>query len=201
MRLAAALEHTWLYRMWQAPFAERKLAPVLAHNDLRRARLVLDVACGPGTNTHHFRDVDYIGVDLSERYIAAARRRHGRTYVVADVGACPLTGERFDFILANSFLHHVDTPTAERILSHLAALLTVDGHVHVLDLVLPHDRSVARWLARLDRGTHARSLPDWWQLLTRRFEPVVFEPYALAWCGVTLWSMVYFKGRARRSAA
>jgi len=28
------------------------------------------------------------------------------------------------------------------------------------------------------------------------FEPVVVEPYLLTACGLTLWKMVYFKGRA-----
>jgi len=48
------LERTSVYKLWQAPFAEQKFAPVLVHNDLDRVQRVLDVACGPGTNTHHF---------------------------------------------------------------------------------------------------------------------------------------------------
>ena len=66
----AILEHSLVYRLWQAPFAEQKFSPVRAHNDLSRTRRVLDVACGPGTNTHHFAHSDYIGVDFNERYIA-----------------------------------------------------------------------------------------------------------------------------------
>jgi hypothetical protein len=41
------LEKTVVYRLWQAPFAEAKLAPVLANNDITTARRVLDVGCGP----------------------------------------------------------------------------------------------------------------------------------------------------------
>ena len=47
--VASILERTFVYRLWQAPFAEQKFAPLLAHNDLKRARRVLDVACGPST--------------------------------------------------------------------------------------------------------------------------------------------------------
>src|ERR1051325_8919727 len=83
--VASVLEYTWVYRAWQAPFAVQKFAPVLAHNPLHRVRRVLDVACGPGTNTKYFANADYLGIDFNERYIQNARRRHGRNFLVADV--------------------------------------------------------------------------------------------------------------------
>ena len=200
MTLAARLlDHTWVYRLWQAPFAEQKLAPILAHNDLRAVRRVLDVGCGPGTNTHHFAHADYLGIDYNPRYVESARRRHQRTFVVADVTTYTVPpSERFDFILANSFLHHVHTPGVEQILAQLADLVSEDGHVHILELVLPDHASVARLLARWDRGDFPRPLAEWRRLFSARFEPVVFEPYALTALGAPLWRMVYFKGRARR---
>ena len=185
------------YRLWQAPFADRKLAPVFAHNDISAVRSVLDVACGPGTNTHHFKHAEYLGIDYNARYIAQARRRHGRTFLVADITTYSVRQNEFDFILVNSFLHHVDTPNARRILSHLATLLTANGHVHILDLVLPRHRSIPRLMARWDRGDYPRPLAVWQGLFTEHFEPVVFEPYPLGAIGATLWNMVYFKGRKR----
>ena len=120
------------------PFAEKKFAPILAHNDLRKARRVLDVGCGPGTNTSHFAHTYYLGIDHNLRYLQHARRRHGRDFLVADITRPALApAARFDFILINSFLHHMDTPSARGLLSQLSALLTEDGHVHILDLVLP----------------------------------------------------------------
>lgn len=191
------MEHALVYRLWQAPFAERKLAPFFSHNDVRGFRRVLDVGCGPGTNTEHFSRADYVGVDINPAYIASARRRHGRRFVVADVTANPDLGGRFDCVFVNSFLHHVNDADAHRILAHLGPLLTADGCVHALELVLPERRSPARLLARLDRGAFARPLEDWRTLFSAHFEPVVFEPYPLGALGVTLWEMVYFKGRAR----
>lgn len=196
---ARVMENTLAYRLWQAPFAEQKLAPLFAHNDLRTVRRVLDVGCGPGTNTHHFASADYLGIDFNPAYIENARRRHGREFVVADVTKYEVAREeRFDLILANSLFHHIDTASTSRILAHLATLLSDDGHVHVLDLVLPERPSVSRFLARADRGEYPRPLAEWRQLFTDAFEPVVFEAYPLGVGGVTLWNMVYFKGRARR---
>jgi SAM-dependent methyltransferase len=196
---AKVMENTLAYRVWQAPFAERKLAPFLAHNDLSRARRVLDVGCGPGTNTHHFANADYLGIDFNAAYIESARARHGREFIVADVTKYEVApDQRFDLIIANSLFHHIDTANTQRILAHLATLLSDDGHVHILDLVLPPRPSISRFLARADRGDFPRPLEEWRDIFTRAFEPVVFEPYPLGAAGMTLWNMIYFKGRARR---
>lgn len=198
-RYARLLEYSLAYRVWQAPFAERKLAPLFAHNDMRRVRRVLDVGCGPGTNTHHFASAEYLGIDFNPAYIESARRRHGREFVVADVTAYQVPADRrFDLILANSLLHHIETADARRILAHLATLLAPDGHIHIFDLVLPAQPSISRLIARADRGDYPRPLEEWRKLFTSDFEPVVFEPYSLGCGGVVLWNMVYFKGRARR---
>lgn len=190
------MENSLAYRLWQAPFAEQKLAPVLG--DIRAARRVLDVGCGPGTNTPHFAHADYLGIDLNEQYVEDARRRYRREFVAADVTTYRVpTDERFDLILVNSLLHHLDTAGTRRLLAHLAELLTEDGHVHVLDLVLPAERSAARALALWDRGDFPRPLDEWRALFEEAFEPVVFQPYPLGFAGVTLWQMVHFKGRAR----
>jgi SAM-dependent methyltransferase len=187
------------YRLWQAPFAEQKLDAVRRYGGgFSSARRVLDVGCGPGTNTRHFRNADYVGLEIDPSYVEFARRRYGRTFVQADVRHYTAPeGVAFDFILANSFFHHVDDESARRILAHLSTLLTADGHVHVLDLVLPQRPSPARFLARRDRGLYPRALEDWRRLFTESFEPVLFEPYPLTLFGITLWEMVYFKGRRR----
>ena len=193
------MENTLAYRIWQAPFAERKLAPLFAHNDVPAARRVLDVGCGPGTNTHHFSGADYLGIDFNPAYIESARQRTGRDFVVADVTKYQVADDRrFDLILANSLFHHIDSENTRRILAHLATLLAPDGHVHIFDLVLPERLSVARFLARADRGDYPRPLEEWRTLFSEAFEPLVFEPYDLGARGVSLWNMVYFKGRARR---
>jgi SAM-dependent methyltransferase len=197
--LARIMENTRAYRLWQAPFAEKKFAPILAHNDLRTVRRVLDVGCGPGTNTARFAHTYYLGVDHNLRYLEDARRRHGRDFLAADVTRPALApAARFDFILVNSFFHHIDTPNTRKTLSQLGALLTEDGHVHILDLVLPARPSAARLLARLDRGEFPRALEDWKQIFSEAFEGEIFEPYALTGLGMTLWQMVYFKGRGKK---
>lgn len=189
------LEHPAVYSAWQAPFAAQKFAPVerwLREHEVKR---VLDVGCGAGTNAAHFAGADYVGIDVNERYLEAARTRFRGRFVQADLTSADLTSlGRFDMILANSFLHHVSDPAAERILAQLSPLLAPDGTIHILDLVLPPRKSLAWMMARLDRGGYARPVERWRALFGAAFEPVLFEPYFF---GGRLWSMVYFQGRRK----
>ena len=194
MRIADLMNHTWAYRAWQAPFAEAKLRPLFAQNDFSRVRRVLDVGCGPGTNVHHFADVDYTGIDINDGYIADARRRHRRDFRVADVTRLtPGTIEPADMVLVNSLLHHLDDEETHRTLSSLPQLVTADGMVHILDLVLPDELSAARALAKLDRGRYPRRVDDWRSMFSSHFHEQVFEPYTYA----GLWAMVYFRGSVK----
>jgi len=196
--LTYLLEQTPVYSLWQAPFVAQKLAPVLAHNNLARVRRVLDVGCGPGTNTHLFKHTDYLGVDINPGYIRSARRKHNREFVAADVTTYDnAAAGKFDFILVNSFLHHVDDPDANKVLSRLATWLTPDGHIHIVEVVSPGDRSLAQLLANCDRGDHVRLIEAWRALLERHLDIVLFDTYALTALGAPLWRMVYCKGRAK----
>jgi hypothetical protein len=98
--------------------------------------------------------------------------------------------------LVNSFLHHLDSNQVGEILSRLRETLSDDGHVHILELVLPEDPSISRLLARWDRGKFPRPLAEWRSIFSRYFEPVLFSPYSVG-MGASLWNMVYFKGKAR----
>ena len=192
------MENVHVYRLWQAPFAEQKFAPVVRHNDLRQVTAALDLGCGPGTNARHFAQTRYLGLDWNPAYVDYARRYYGSEFEVADVCNEDVTaGRRFDFILANSIFHHIPDHDASRVMAKLAARLTPDGHVHIVDMVVPPEAGMARYLATHDRGEFPRSRERWEQMLCDRFEPVVIEPYHLTGFGIPLWHMVYFKGRPR----
>jgi len=199
MRLAHLMENTLAYRLWQMPFAREKFAPVAAANELTRVRCVLDVGCGPGTNASYFPHARYVGVDINPAYIEFARNRYNGEFIVADVTDVRITaGELFDFILVNSLLHHLDPISTRRLLDQLAALLTADGHIHVIELVLPESGSIASFLARADRGRFVRPLAEWRQLLDDHFSCTCFQPFTIARFGVPLWQLLYYKGRSKQ---
>ncbi len=147
-RISGVMELPWVYALWQAPFLNAKFAPIRRHNDIASVHRVLDVGCGPGTNTRFFAHADYVGLDINPAYIASARRKYRRTFVEADVCAYrPPADERYDFVLLNSLLHHLDDAGADRILQALSEVLVEGGCIHIIDLILPE-------------GARHRALPD-----------------------------------------
>jgi hypothetical protein len=118
---------------------------------------------------------------------------------VADVTHYSVTpGERFDFILLNSLLHDIDVDGVRKLLAQLVTLLTEDGHIHIIELVLPEQASLARFLAHADRGKYARPLSEWRTMFGEFFNMEVFEPFTLRRLDFTLWQLVYSKGRAKQ---
>lgn len=195
MRIQQVMEWTPVYRAWMAPFADDKLSPVLKHNDLTRIRRVLDVGCGPGTNAHIFGHCDYVGIDINPAYVESARRRLGRSFVAADVTEYRVApGERFDFVLANSLLHHLDDEGIDRLFSRIPPLMLEGGKVHIIELVLPSERGIPRSLALWDRGRYARPLERWREIFEKYFTSEVFEPFTVSKAGCALWNFVYFRG-------
>ena len=189
------LENPVVYATWQAPFAAQKFAPAERSLRSHKIRRILDVGCGPGTNVARFLGADYVGVDINPRYLAIARARYPGQFVEADIGSADLSSlGTFDTILVNSFLHHVPDEAVERILAQLERRLSADGRAHLLELVRPPQMSLARMMARLDRGRYARLLDDWLRLFKGHLAPVSIEPYTYAG---GLWSMIYFQGKAR----
>jgi 2-polyprenyl-3-methyl-5-hydroxy-6-metoxy-1,4-benzoquinol methylase len=192
------MELTHAYRLWQAPFVNAKFAPVLAHNDMQKIKRALDVGCGPGTSARNFSSVQYIGIDHNPAYIEYAKKHYSGEFIVADATTYQIdSSERFDFILANSFLHHVDTPNAQRILAHLSTLISDEGYLHVIELLVPARPSLARLLAYADRGDFPRALHEWQEIIGGAFDPVVVEPFSLIMAGIRLWELVYFKCRKK----
>lgn len=189
-----------LYLLWQAPFIAQKMAPVVASQSFAIAASVLDVGCGPGTNTRSFRSVpDYLGVDLNASYIEYARKRHGREFRVADVTADIPTTSKFDLILMNSLMHHLDDAGATHLLESLPRLLAADGEIHILDLVLS-DQGLPRRLALADRGLFPRSIERWRILIGESLEVRQLSSFYLTLGGVRLWEMIHVSAGAPNRA-
>ncbi len=194
---ARALEVPLVYRLLQAPFQERKIAPCLAQLHLTPQTRLLDVGCGPGTNAHHFAHTLYTGIDVNQDYVHSARRRHAGRFVVGDAtNPDVLPREQFDIILLNSLMHHLPDDAVAHLLSRLVLRLALQGRIHILDLILPPDASAARLLARMDRGRFARPLDAWHALFAQSMHIEQMSTFPLGVPGLPLWHMVYCIGGA-----
>ena len=191
------LSYPAVYRAWQAPFVKQKLAPFLANSSIGLEDRVIDVGCGPGTNAIAFEPRGYVGVDLSPEYVSAARLRHpGHRFEVWDITQPGPDVGQFDLALINSVFHHLSDTETKTVLDGLPGLLRVGAQVHIIDLVLPPDRSVARTLAKLDRGKYPRPLEEWRSLLGGALDITTFRPFRVGLLGSRMWDMVYVQGEA-----
>ena len=194
------LDLSWVYLAWQSAFVEQKLVPFRRRHPGLPFRRILDIGCGPGTNTAAFlkTNPNYLGIDLNAGYIASARQRFGDAhFLVGDASKLDVpAGERFDCIFINSLLHHLADEQVRALLQSTANLLTPDGKVYVIDLYVP-ERGLMRRLALADRGEYPRAINHLRELLRSELTIEFEESYTLHVGALDLWGMVYFEGLPR----
>lgn len=189
------LSHPWVYRAWQAPFVRQKLAPFLANSAISPEDRVIDVGCGPGTNAGVFEPRGYVGADLSPQYIDSARERYPQhQFEVWDITKPGPDLGTFDLALVNSVFHHLSDSETETVVTALPKYLRGGSSIHIIDLVLPDDRSLSRTLAKLDRGEYPRPLDHWRSLFGGLMEVKMMEPFRVGLFGTRMWDMVYVQG-------
>jgi len=153
----------WFYSGLQSLLGSRRGIKRFIEEVVRPApgMVVLDVGCGQAQILQHLPDVDYTGIDLNPRSIAAARAIHGERgrFVVGDV-ARGLAGESatFDLIIVSAILHHLDDKDARAVFASLSQLVKPRGRIVTIDNVwLPMQNPVARLANSLDSGLNVRT--------------------------------------------
>jgi len=106
----------------------------------------LDVGCGDGLLARRLagRCAEVTGIDPDPRMIALARSRANArsTFIEADFLTHPFPAASFDFVCANTSLHHMDFAAA---LTAMARVLKPGGRLAVIGLAA--DKSLADRLA------------------------------------------------------
>jgi SAM-dependent methyltransferase len=121
---------------------------------------VLDIGCGPADILSYLPDIEYLGYDISEAYIARARAIFGQRGSFQcgqlhydDLGALP----EYDVVLALGLLHHLEDEVATDVMRLAHRVLKDGGRLLTMDPCLdPSQNSIARYLIRHDRGQNVR---------------------------------------------
>ncbi|HUP15464.1 MAG TPA: class I SAM-dependent methyltransferase [Acidimicrobiia bacterium] len=198
--IRSVLDSPGVYRLWQAPFVHKKFRPIRDHG-IDGFESVLDIGCGPGTNARFFPNTRYVGLDLDAAYIAYASSRFPGTFLARDVNDGLADLGSFDLVLMNSLMHHLNDDEASRLLRAAAEAVAPGGVVHIVDLVLPETRSLARGLARLDRGKFARPYDEWVALIGRHLTIDLSRPYSVGLGPFRLWSLIHIVCHSPPAAA
>jgi SAM-dependent methyltransferase len=187
--ISRALEVPAVYRLWQATHNSEKLAFIRGSMALPSAGRVLELGCGPAINAHLFEGCAYTGIDVNPLYIATARKRHPEhTFICADLLEYDFGSTSYDWVLINSFLHHVDDQAARNILAVVAGIPA--ARVVMIELVVPDHGPLARLLTALDRGKYPRRVSEWRALIPARMRIVTEAPIFIRRGGILLYHLI-----------
>jgi ubiquinone/menaquinone biosynthesis C-methylase UbiE len=148
-------------------FSEAVREKAFAVAGVEPGRLAADIGAGSGFVTEGLlkRGLRVVAVDRSEAMLAEMKNRFGEggvvEYRIGEAESLPLEDSSVDYVFANMFLHHVDSPPAAiremaRTLKPGGRLVITDLDCHDFDFLrtehcdrwMGFDRpDVARWLA------------------------------------------------------
>lgn len=145
---------------------------------LKGGEKVVDIGCGPGEALEDLpANVRYVGFDLSEAYVEAARRKYGsrgtfhvgtaESFLAGD--ANDLMGA--DLVFCTGLLHHLDDPEVLAVFRLARRILLPQGRfVAVEPTFLEHQGRASERIMRQDRGCNVRKEAEWKALLAKEFE-------------------------------
>jgi SAM-dependent methyltransferase len=175
--IRSALAVPAAYNLWWKMVGGPAWAKVLVGQYIqpRVGTRILDIGCGPGTIAGYLPDSEYVGFDISPKYIDMARRRFPHAQFVCErVSQFSLSKEQsFDTVLALGIVHHLDDREATRLFQIAYDALKSGGKMVTLDGVWTSDQSAAaRWLLARDRGEYVRNEREYVKIASQVFENV-----------------------------
>jgi cyclopropane fatty-acyl-phospholipid synthase-like methyltransferase len=162
------------YNLWWNAVGGPAFAKVLVHEYLqpRVGARILEIGCGPGTIVGYLPQGEYLGFDLSSKYIEMARKRFPEAQFVCErVSQFSLTKQQsFDAVLALGIVHHLDDPEARQLFQIAYDALKSGGKLVTCDGVWTSDQSpAARWLLAKDRGEYVRNEREYMNIASQVF--------------------------------
>jgi len=166
-----------VYNLWWNVVGGPAWAKVLVSEYLRPrvGARILEIGCGPGTLARFLPQVEYVGFDVSSKYIEMARKRFPQAQFVCErVSQFSLAKQQsFDSVLAIGIVHHLDDQEAKQLFQIAHDALKSGGKLITFDGVWTNDQSaVARWLLARDRGEHVRREGEYVKIASEVFANV-----------------------------
>lgn len=133
---------------------------------------VLDIGCGTGLHAPRFKADCYRGVDLSDRYVQAARRKYpAHQFDVGDARKLVFGDDSFQTILISGLLHHLNDEDALAVLREASRVLKPGGSIVIWEDIPTTSlwNPVGSVIHRLDQGDWIRTPDQYRQLIEPSF--------------------------------
>lgn len=165
------------YELWLNLVGAPACATALVNNYVQPkvGDRILDIGCGPGTIVSYLPACDYVGFDLSPKYIELAKAHFPKARFVCErVSQFSLANEKsFDVVLALGIVHHLEDAEARQLFQTAYDALRPGGKLVTCDGVWVDGQSAgARWLLARDRGEHVRSEREYSAIASQVFSRI-----------------------------
>lgn len=178
--IRSILSHPFFYDLNQNILGAGKSRRQLVRDHIRprEGDQLLDIGCGTAELLRYLPlNLRYVGFDLSQPYIDAARKRYGdrcrfECMDIANFEDHSIEGGA-DIVLAIGILHHLDDDPAQALIATAWDKLKPGGRLITIDGTLTDAQSrFARALILRDRGQNIRSPDAYRALAAHRFGEV-----------------------------
>lgn len=173
----------WLRKLPEANYRETKRRIARVRDEIADAK-VLDLGCGTGEYAELFDPGRYLGVDIHKGYIEFAQRLNpAHRFLVADVRSWSGEERRFDLVMINGVLHHLDDTGVQEFLRTAKSLVAPGGTLLVIeDVDLAAPPLGTRLVHLLDHGDHIRDAARWEALVSAATPIARSETYVSGIC-------------------
>ncbi len=161
--IRSVLSHPIFYDATQRLLGARRGQSRFVRHYVRPSKTdtILDIGCGTASLLEFIPlGTSYVGYDLNENYIEAARRRFGTrgSFRVGAVNEIELESlPQFDIVIASGILHHLNDDETRQFFQLAQDTLKAGGRLITIDPCYEHGQNpIARWLIRMDRGRNVR---------------------------------------------
>ena len=176
--LRKILSYPWVYDLLQNVMGAKSFRKKFVLNYLNSDKTIriLDIGCGTARILELLNNVEYVGFDLSEQYIAEAKKRHhGKgTFHCALVTETNVSNyEKFDVVLALGLMHHLSDEEVKALAQLAKSSLKTTGKLITVDPAYsPSQNFISRYLVSKDRGQNVRDESGYSALLKEKFQTV-----------------------------
>ncbi len=134
---------------------------------------ILEVGCGPGDLVLKFPNSEYVGIDISQKYIDNANNRFGklgRFYCVSVDEIEKIDITKIDIVIIKAVLHHLSDEQISDMLEKLKNIMNPGGVLVTLDCAFcPKQNPISRMFVSLDRGLFVREVDHYRAVLRKSF--------------------------------
>lgn len=168
-----------IYILWQKIIGDYKLRKIYC-DDFVKAKSgdrILDIGCGPANMVYYLpENIDYVGFDDSNEYIKTAKKKFSQdnySFFCERVNFANNFDKKFDIIMANAILHHLDNEEAEKLILFAKNNLKTGGRFITHDgCFIENQSKIKKWLLKKDRGQFVRTKENYFKLFSKYFNDI-----------------------------